>query len=120
MTAPMAARASFGPVHFAVAFLATEAFKVNIIRIITRSSQFSIITKDIIFNYIHHKKVTTTVYFAFGNFSAALQLLFILDFRSVKIIGEKDGNDDDDSVVENLNAFFCSFSTGANKLNKME
>ena len=52
VTAPMAARASFGPVHFAVAFLATEAFKVNIIRIITRSSQFSIITKDIIFNSV--------------------------------------------------------------------
>ena len=72
LTIPMALRALFGPLPFYVTFVATEATKVIII--------ISFIQIKVI-NFL--SKVTHTLYAAFANFSAALQLLFVLDFRLV-------------------------------------
>ena len=131
VTIPMALRASFGPLPFYVAFVATEAFKVIInlnqikminflsrrskwstfgqshqddqllIKIIKMISFWSITSRwskwsNIYWLHQDHKllinqikminfwsKVTHSLYAAFANFSAALQLLFILDFRLV-------------------------------------
>ena len=85
MTTPMALRALYGPLPFYLVFLAIEAFKViinvktiNVIWFIKVSKVISVF--KIIFQ-VTFFQVTCSVFTAFANFSAALQLLFILDFR---------------------------------------